>query len=122
MENDKKKAENKKKSNNWAISLLIVFGLMAFYWLGYAVTTDNTKPIGETKPSETLVSKKAFWKESFMKGCNPSGNQTSGCLCVWDKMDAKWTDEELASIFIEYGKTEKLPEAFSGFVSECIET
>lgn len=121
MENDKKKADNKKKSNSWAISLLIAFGVIAFYWLGYAVTSDNTKPISETKPSETLVSKKAFWKETFMKGCDPANNQTSGCLCVWDKMDARWTDEELGSIFAEYAKTEKLPEAFTGIVNECIE-
>ena len=118
-QDNKTPQENKKKSNSWAISLLIAFGVIAFYWLSYAVTSDNTKPISETKPSETLTSKKTFWKDTFMQGCDPSKSQTTPCLCVWNKMDARWTDDELQSIFAEYGKTEKLPEVFTTFVSEC---
>lgn len=106
-------------------SLGTVFGVIgavigAIVILGIMGAGSSTQPISETKPSETLVSKKIVWKESFMKGCDPAKNQTAGCQCIWDKMDARWTDEELEAVFTEYAKTEKLPEAFTGMINECI--
>ncbi len=112
-----------KKDNKTTIGtvVLAIFIAFAVIMLIGMFSGSSTQPISETKPSETLTAKKTFWKETFIKGCDPAGNQTSGCLCIWNKMDARWTDEELASVFAEYAKTEKLPEAFTAFVSECVE-
>lgn len=115
------KQEKSKKSNGGGVVVAIVIVAVILFTWGLSSTSNDTKPISETKPSEALVSKKVVWKESFMKGCDPAKNQTSSCLCMWNKMDARWTDEELESILVEYGKTEKIPEAFTGIINECIE-
>ena len=92
---EKKKADNKTTIGTVVLAIFIAFALIML--IGMFSGTD-TKPISETKPSETLTDKKTFWKDTFMQGCDPNKSQTSACLCIWNKMDARWTDEELQSV------------------------
>lgn len=80
---------------------------------------SDTKPISETKPSEPLVSAETYYETSFVDGCVKGGGVRSACQCVYDKMQAKWTFEEIKSITSEFSKTNKIPEAISQMAVEC---
>ena len=62
------KQEKSKKSNGGGVVVAIVIVAVILFTWGLSSTSNDTKPISETKPSEALVSKKVVWKESFMKG------------------------------------------------------
>lgn len=87
-----------------------------------SIMGSNTKPISETKPSENLISSETYYETTFVDGCTKGGGTKSECQCVYDKMQAKWTFDEIKSISTEYAKTEKLPEAMTQMANECIGT
>jgi hypothetical protein len=95
------------------IVLGVIFGLVAFW----SVATQPT--ISQTKPSEPLITKNEAFKQAFMGGCNPDGKTLGYCSCLWNKMDAKYTDAEIEAIGNEYSQTGKLTQSFTDFVAEC---
>ena len=97
-------------------AVLIVLGVLFGLVILGSVTTQ---PISETKPSEPLVTKNEAFKQAFMSGCNPDGKTAGNCNCVWNKLDAKYSESEVGAISAEYSKTGKLTQAFTDFAVEC---
>lgn len=96
------------------VGAVVVLGLLGSW-------SSDTKPISETKPSETLTSEQQTYETAFKQGCVKGGGTTSECQCVYNKMKARWTFEEIKSVSKEYANTNKVPEALTTMVVECQE-
>ena len=115
---EKKKADNKTTIGTVVLAIFIAFALIML--IGMFSGTD-TKPISETKPSETLTSEQGTYESAFKQGCVKGGGTTSECQCVYNKMKARWTFEEIKSVSKEYANTNKIPEALTTMIVECQE-
>lgn len=96
------------------VGAVVVLGLLGSW-------SSDTRPISETKPSETLTSEQQTYETAFKQGCVKGGGTTSECQCVYNKMKARWTFEEIKSVSKEYANTNKIPEALTTMIVECQE-
>lgn len=102
-------------SGKIALAILIGFGILIFLGIG------ASQPISKTNPNEPLVDKNELNKQAFIGGCNPDGKTLSYCTCVWDKMDARYSDSEIEAVSVEYSQTKKMPQAVVDYIKDCAE-
>lgn len=113
---EKKKADNKTTIGTVVLAIFILFAAVLLF--GMFSDTNSTS----TKIDEPMVSRNEAHKSAFIGGCNSNGKMIQYCTCVWNKIDAKYTDSQIDTIGSEYAKTNKWPESFSVFINECIQS
>lgn len=118
MKDDKKKAENKTTASTIVVAIFILFAiiLLSGMW-----GDTSTKPISETKPSESLISKESYYYDTFLKGCEKGGGKPSECQCLLTKVKQRWTFAEFEAVAKEYNNTQKMPEALVQMSNDCLE-
>lgn len=120
----KKKETKKVNKTNWTLAIILTFILAFFALILYS--PDSPQPTIVTPAVSTddgSLDEYNFTdieaRESFMEGCNQSGNWETFCNCVFDDLRSTNSLNEVILMALDYAATDELPKKMEDSINRC---